>query len=128
MSSIVYILIDPNTYEIRYVGLSTIGIKRTRQHLCPSRLKANTHKNRWIKSLLYRRQKPIVKAVQVWDNIKFKDLGEAEKYWIFYFRSIGCPLTNLTDGGEGTVGLKCSEETKRKISKATRGTNIPQKL
>jgi hypothetical protein len=31
------------------------------------------------------------------------------------------PLLNLTDGGEGNVGAKCSEEHRRKVSEAHKG-------
>jgi len=48
----------------------------------------------------------------------------AEKFLIAYYGRIdlgtGC-LRNLTDGGEGAAGIRCSEEKRRKISAAHRG-------
>lgn len=38
-------------------------------------------------------------------------LSLAEKHWIAYYRALGCKLTNLTDGGEGTPGHKKTAET-----------------
>jgi hypothetical protein len=37
------------------------------------------------------------------------------------FRDLGYKLVNMTDGGEGTSGLKMTEEVKQKISKALKG-------
>jgi len=71
------------------------------------------------------------------DNIKTHFLHENlieeeafhwEKYWIKYLgrRDNGTgQLCNLTDGGEGSSGVKCSEETKQKISEALKGENNP---
>ena len=38
----------------------------------------------------------------------------------------GGPLVNLTDGGDGTSGRICSDETRTKMSKALKGMRIPQ--
>ena len=40
----------------------------------------------------------------------------AERWWVLYGRLSDWPLTNLTDGGEGTTGRVHSEETKAKIA------------
>jgi hypothetical protein len=48
----------------------------------------------------------------------------AEKYWISYFLKIGCRLTNLTEGGEGTVGYHHTQESRRKMSIARGGRNF----
>ena len=44
----------------------------------------------------------------------------AEVYWIERLREFGVPVYNLTDGGQGTVGYRHSDETKAKISAATK--------
>jgi hypothetical protein len=44
----------------------------------------------------------------------------AERYWISYFRALGCPLTNLTEGGEGSSGHEVSIDTRIKIGAANR--------
>jgi len=44
-----------------------------------------------------------------------------ERQQIAQLRSQGYELCNITDGGEGMSGLKHSEETKRRISKASIG-------
>lgn len=40
-----------------------------------------------------------------------------EKVLIRTFRELGYPLTNITDGGEGTSGMKLSDERKEKIKR-----------
>lgn len=46
---------------------------------------------------------------------------EAERFWITSLRAMGARLYNLSDGGEGTTGLRHSSETKRKMSEAHKG-------
>lgn len=93
----IYSLVDPHTGEIRYVGKTTQKLHtRLQAHLAPSKILAKTHKNSWIKSLSGSR--PLISMIQELDS---SDLDSAEVYWIKFFREQGCPLTNLTDGGEG---------------------------
>ena len=46
------------------------------------------------------------------------DWAAAERRWIAAYRSQGCDLLNLTDGGEGQAGLPKSEAARAAISKA----------
>jgi group I intron endonuclease len=48
------------------------------------------------------------------------NLGALETFYIKKYREIS-NLYNLTDGGEGVPGKKCSPETRAKISKANKG-------
>lgn len=115
---IIYGLIDPNTKELRYVGRSSAGFNRPRHHLMPSTLqKEKGHRSSWIKSLQGKR--PEIVAIQTFDSPMC--LNEAEVYWISYFRSVGCRLTNHTDGGEGIVGFKHSDLTRQKMSRSRMG-------
>jgi group I intron endonuclease len=118
----IYSLIDPNTGEIRYIGLTILRPEeRLRRHLEPSALKKHTHKNHWFLSLLSQGKRPILRIVQQWESIEHSLLREAEKYWIEYFKSAGCPLLNKTIGGEGVYGYKHTPEAKIKMSKAQKG-------
>jgi len=47
-------------------------------------------------------------------------LAELERYWIRTLRHSGYRLVNLTDGGEGKLGLKHTDESKRRISETKR--------
>lgn len=46
----------------------------------------------------------------------YDNWDERERFWISYYRMIGENICNLTDGGEGILGCKKSEETRKKIS------------
>lgn len=121
MKYLIYILMDPFYYEVRYVGLSTRGIRRAKDHFCPCNLKVNTHKTNWIKSVIRQGSMPIIRVVQQWRSMGYKELCAAEVYWISYFKGVGCPLTNATDGGGGMIGYIHSKETREKLSVANKG-------
>ncbi len=48
-------------------------------------------------------------------------VAEAEIFFIAYFQSIGCRLTNMTSGGDGVAGRIQSEEEKKKRSESLKG-------
>lgn len=111
----IYFIQDPNTYEIRYIGLSTNYPIRFKEHL----IRIN-HKDRkhlpiycWLRTL---EKNPIFGIIQEFSiNISISDLEGAEIYWIKYFKSLGCNLLNCTDGG-GLINP--SIEVRRKISES----------
>ena len=109
---LVYGLIDPRTGELRYVGKSCSGLARPRQHLCPKQSPV-THRGSWITGLLRDGMKPEIEIIEVHDSAS--SLADAERFWIAYFRFVGCRLTNHTDGGDGVVGHLHSTEAKAKI-------------
>lgn len=53
--------------------------------------------------------RPQVVVIQEFDTPDI--LSQAEMHWISYFRKSGHPLTNLTDGGEGSSGHKKTAAT-----------------
>lgn len=58
-----YVLEDPNTNEIRYVGQTVNPENRFRNHIWESKEKNVTHKHRWVVSLLRRNQQPIMRVI-----------------------------------------------------------------
>lgn len=118
--NIIYSLVDPNTNEVRYIGLSSHGLKRARAHFTNKReINKKTHKATWIRSLLALKLQP--KIVILEEVLDSKALPEREVFWIKQYKN----LTNHTEGGEGTRGWKHSEETKifiTKLSKERRPT------
>lgn len=115
---IVYSLTDPETNEIRYVGMSTKGLDRP-QSRCYS-----GHCKNWHKSLKDKGLEPVIEIVQELPDTTpeaFEELCQLEMHWIAVYRELGCRLTNLTDGGEGKLGCKHSEEHRRKMSEAQKG-------
>jgi group I intron endonuclease len=60
------------------------------------------------------------KEVVAWCYAR-EHLNFLEKFYIIFFETKFPKGYNLTDGGDGAVGLKCSEETKKKLSRALTG-------
>lgn len=112
----IYALIDPRTNEVRYVGKSNNPKKRYVRHIsCKDNGK---YKNRWIKQLIKINLLPILNIIEECDESKW---SEREQCWIKYYRELGCRLTNLTDGGEGSIGYIPTEETRKKLSDSLKG-------
>jgi hypothetical protein len=53
-------------------------------------------------------------------------MNEKEILWIEKMKMNGNKLVNLTNGGDGTPGRVCSEETKKKISESNKGKKISE--
>lgn len=118
---IIYGLADPETHHLRYVGKSTSGLHRPQAHSQPWAIKkyAGTHKGSWIKGLVDRGLVPDIVIIETLDCPE--TLYDHERFWIKYFREMGCRLTNLTDGGEGTQGHHHTAESKKLQSLAKKG-------
>ena len=68
MKTYIYILIDPITLDIRYVGKSVNPEVRLRRHLSEARCsKKKSHRVHWLKSLLECNVKP---KIEIIDEIK----------------------------------------------------------
>lgn len=119
-----YYLVDPSSKEIRYVGVTKLRLQdRLKGHLYKVNRKdrkGQSHKSAWIQSLINQDLKPEIHLLQSFT--KESDVFDAEKYWISYFKEVGCDLTNSCEGGRGC--LNPSPETRRKISESSKG-NIP---
>lgn len=114
---IIYGLFDPVTKELKYIGITSNQKRRYVDHHNPSKLKENTYKNNWIKSLLTQGLKAEMVILETYETAV--ELPQAEIELIEYYRSIGCNLVNGTNGGDsGMSGRKSSEETRKKISEA----------
>jgi hypothetical protein len=108
-----------------YIGKSFIGSRRLYEH--------NIRANSGDKYLVYNKIRKLKK-----DNVKFFEeriivtknesiAFEMEKYLIAHYgrRDLKTGiLCNLTDGGEGCVGQKMSEESRQKMSLAKKGNKI----
>jgi len=96
----IYGLIEPQTGCIRYVGKTT-QLLRTRIALHMRGI-GNYHTPRWIRSLKRRGLKPEVVALAA---VSIDAINDAERWWIRHCRENGASLTNMTDGGDGLLGL-----------------------
>jgi len=107
----IYKLIDPISYEIRYVGKTITSLNdRLKVHIRQSKIaKKHTHKEAWIKSLLNKNVRPIIELIEEVDN----DIWvERECFWISQLPN----LTNISSGGHcGGNGVKHTEERKQKL-------------
>lgn len=110
-------------YEPFYVGKGYD--KRCEEHLRESSLQYKSFKNNKIKKLLSLELNPIILKVSF--NIFEIDAFELEKKLI---QIIGRrdlkkgPLTNLTDGGEGIVGLIKTEKHRKNLSLSSLGKKM----
>lgn len=120
----IYVLKDPETLEIRYVGKTVKElIKRLGEHIYESKKKTkNTYKCNWINSILTKNKLPIIEQI---DECNWDESETLEIYYIAKFKSLGYNLVNSTDGGEGVLGRKCSEETIKKFKDSSR-KNLPK--
>lgn len=118
----IYILKNPDTNEIRYVGQTNDIKRRLDRHIQNSRnIKDRRHVSNWIRSLT---KKPVMEVVETCDesvrNIR-------EQYWTDYYKSKGYDLCNHSKGGAGAgvgntncLGRVLSEETKEKLRRANK--------
>lgn len=120
----IYILIDPLTNDIRYVGKTTNLARRLNAHI--NRAKQNKyHSARWINSLIQKDLKPIMTTIEECNEDNWE---EREIYWISYYRKL-FDLTNILDGGGhsatyGRLGKLWSEEQRVNNRKARLGMNV----
>lgn len=115
----IYALIDPRNNNIRYVGKTIELNKRFWAH---KNDKNKSHKVNWIKSL-----KGLDPKLIVLDICSSKDWEFWEQYWISQCKTWGFKLTNLTDGGAGSIRRKQSIEEKEKRANKIRGTKRSEK-
>lgn len=113
MNVSIYVLRDPETMEIRYVGRTKNSLSvRLNGHLSKAKQnKFKTHKDNWILSLPC---KPIIEKIEMvygWEE-SYKREQEIIKQYILD----GFNLTNLHDRGTGGLLRNISDEMKNKIS------------
>lgn len=104
----IYALCEPNTQDIRYIGLATNGFRRIKRHYDGGG--KWTSVKRWIKD--HKKNSQIFNIVYLeyfdFDNDK---VDETEIFYITYMKSLGFKLLNHTQGGRGKF-LKLTEEQK----------------
>lgn len=109
----IYKLIDPRTNEIRYVGRTVQTLSnRLRKHL---KAIDKSHRTNWIKSLLIKGIEPKIELIC--ETNTFENCCELERFYILKHKKLGFKLVNMTDGGEGSIGFKHSDETIIKLKK-----------
>ncbi len=114
----VYELVDPSFPQIvRYVGITNDPRRRFSHHVaCRD---AHTRKSRWIMSIKREGREPRMRILH--RNMTIDEAKYLEMALITKRRVSGHPLTNLTDGGDGTAGHVLSQETRDKIAASKKG-------
>lgn len=107
----IYALKEKNNNEIKYVGLTTRKLTtRFKRHL---RDKHISYKTNWINKI----GRDNIEIILLEDDITdFNILCEKEIYYIAKYKKLGHKLTNMTEGGDGALGLKFTDEQRMKIS------------
>lgn len=125
---LIYALIDPRNDAVRYVGKSSSGMQRPAEHWQKSRLEQyrDTHSARWVNQLASLGL--VYKTVVLEDHVAPEVLADREIWWIAFARAWGCDLTNVTDGGEGTLGRVRSAEERAKQSATNNTPEMKAKL
>ena len=92
-----YILKDPRTQEVRYVGQTVNPTNRFRNHIWESKTKNVTHKHKWIVSLLRRNLHPVMEIIGE-GFMTSKQADRLESSLLKRYNKAG-RLTNLLDRG-----------------------------
>lgn len=112
----IYILIDPVTNQVRYVGKTNHPKKRFNEHVSKC-TRTNTHNNCWLVSLKNKNLKPEMVVIDESIDESWQFL---EQWYIELFKSWGFNLTNTAKGGGGGGGIT-SKEHAEKIAIKLRG-------
>lgn len=120
MKWIIYVLKNPRTNEVRYVGWTKQSANRRMNTQIQQAVNKppTTHRTKWILSLLCIGVRPVMEVIEF-------GIGDgwaaAERRWIAEFLRKGARLTNATEGGEGTIGLMPSARARELSSQRRKG-------
>lgn len=115
----IYGIADPATSLVHYVG-KTAGspLRRLREHSLNVERGSQYQFHCWLREHLKAGRTVEVFVIETVDHHLW---AEAEEFWIGYLRAIGCPLKNVSPGGDGINGYRISREHAKRIGNALRG-------
>lgn len=100
-----------NSHEIRYVGQTKrVVAHRLASHYCQMRMGSQLPVHRWLRKHEGQAEILVLVADATWNRSEIEIIDD--------LRRSGARLLNCTPGGDGVSGVKLSEETKAKMSKA----------
>lgn len=112
----IYVLKNPETGTIHYVGRTLNEKSRYRQHIFLARKsKHKNRKNSWIMGILNKGLKPIMETIE---EVLQENAIEREMYWISELKKT-CDLKNERDFVENNYLF--SEESRKKMSESQKG-------
>lgn len=120
MKTFIYSLSGPDGI-VRYIGKSNTPRKRLHDHIKECSGFGKSHKISWIKSLLFRGERPTIEIIE---EVTSDEWEYWEMYWIQQFKSWGFNLVNSTIGGEGGSGYKHTKESRSRMSLAKSGLKL----
>jgi hypothetical protein len=103
-----YVLKDPTTDEVKYVGYTNRPKIRLWEHIRDAKKNVKTHKSNWIRKVLLDGKSPImevVKSVSDLEQVKLEEIN-----LIRDLKDKGFYLTNSTNGGDGGYNKKMKED------------------
>jgi hypothetical protein len=109
----IYVLKCPISDEIRYVGV-TIGTLNGRlsHHIYTANNNKTTYCAKWIYSLLKINKRPVIELVEECEKEQWE---ERERFYIKYYKLTGCNLTNIKEGGTGSIVCRNKNGIQRSI-------------
>lgn len=119
----VYGLIDPITKELKYIGQTIQGFRRIGDHYyqCSKKSKIGKYLSNCQKWIIELDRKGLVFDIIYLEYFDFPEqLDEAEKFWISYYRSLGCILLNHLNGGQIYKNQSWDLDNRRIISECTK--------
>ena len=115
----VYGLFDPVTDELRYIGKTSRGECRIKEHFFKSVWGTKkTHKEKWIAKHVEAGLEPHHAILSYCVDEEADNAKEIEL--IAHYREQGFNLTNSTVGGEGVIGHTFSEASKMQMSESAK--------
>lgn len=121
MKFYIYKHIRPDTNDVFYIGK---GNTSKNSHV--ERYKTSSGRNKMWKSIVAKNNGIFITEIicycETEEQVNKLEIEYISKYGRFIN---GGTLCNMTDGGDGSTGLKVSEETRSKLSKRFSGINHP---
>jgi hypothetical protein len=120
----IYVLKNPRTLEVRYVGVAHGSLqRRLRGHIAESVRFQETHKQRWVLSLVSIGLNPLIEEIDAGSGDVWED---TERAWIRDYRARGARLTNIADGGGGLnwAALRKGNLTRRRSGPPARPKRV----
>lgn len=115
-TTFIYVLCDPSTGEIRYIGKTDKPKERLQRHIWFSTKKQplpQFHSACWIRSLVAVGETPILKVIR---EVPYSERKYWERRAIRVYKAVGFDLTNTTDGGDGAGSGEHNHNFGKKLS------------
>lgn len=118
-----YVLVDKrDRSHVRYVGISLDPTSRLRQHFSDAKRGKTYPVHNWIRKI---GRENVRMEVETTEPIPYEVLLKLEQNTIWTYRMLDHELLNLTQGGEGVLGMRHTEEMKANMSKRVSGRGNP---